>query len=111
MQHVVAQLTEGSAYDKDGTPFRNFLTMRPVWEDVPTGAPGCCHAADIPHNPLVQRRLAFYVGVQFEAHMMSPRSHRRGRGLGMLAVARILELYVVPSTLPLHTSEARGYYG
>ena len=73
MQHVVAQLTEGSAYDKDGTPFRRrnyrpgiiavvalFALTAVVWafaltRPVTIGEAAACNAPPAPTDPAAPR--------------------------------------------------------
>jgi PAS domain S-box-containing protein len=83
-------------YRKDGTPFRNFFTLKPVWETVPPGAEAAAAAAV--GGALVEagtpgqaaRRLAFYLGVQFMADEMDIQERP----------VKILELEAILLTLP-----------
>jgi PAS domain-containing protein len=83
-------------YRKDGSPFRNFFTLRPVWETVPAGpeaaaeaaAGGALVEAAAPAQP--QRRLAFYLGVQFTADALEMQERP----------VKILELEAILLTLP-----------
>jgi PAS domain-containing protein len=90
-------------YTKRGVPFRNFLTIKPVWETLPgEGGSG------------EQRRVAFYIGVQFDASVLSKRGGGEegkdgaaapsavpgAEGLEDNIPLRILELEALISSLP-----------
>ena len=66
-------------YRKDGTPFNNLLTLKPVWEPAPSKN----------EKGEQQWRMAFFVGVQFEA---DPVDSRGAPG--------VLELEALIRTLP-----------
>ena len=83
-------------YRKDGSAFRNFFTLRPVWEALPAGAEAAAAAAAGGALVLAgeagapPRRLVFYVGVQFIADKLELQERP----------LRILELEAVLLTLP-----------
>jgi hypothetical protein len=74
-------------YRKDGTPFVNFLSMKPVFERGPTGSD----------------RMCFYIGVQFEASSGPDEKHAsvssRRVGAAMQPTS-IVELEALLKSLP-----------
>ena len=85
-------------YRKDGSRFRNYLTMKPVFERVPTPARGESGGST--------KRMAFYIGVQFEAQALDARPAEAGADgaaaapPAALPATRILELEALLASLP-----------
>ncbi len=81
-------------YRKDGTQFRNFFTLKPVWEALPKPA--------TPDAP--SRRMAFYLGVQFEAQVEGEGGAGSSSSSGAASAEdiplKILELEALLLTLP-----------
>lgn len=86
-KHVQCEIVN---YRKDGSRFNNFLTMKPVWENrvAPSGAVGAPPT----------KRMAFFIGVQFEVEALD------GRGAvppsGAAPPTKLLELEALLATLP-----------
>ena len=72
-------------YRKDGSPFMNFLTMKPVFERGPNGSD----------------KMAFFIGVQFEAGLETKDSSPSARSVGAaMQPTSIVELEALLKSLP-----------